>query len=74
MACWDQWYPEAAHLMALAGAELLIYPTAIGYDPDDSLKELLYAEIDLNRSEQLWPFFRDRRIDTYQGLKLRFCD
>ena len=143
MVCWDQWYPEAARLMALAGAELLIYPTAIGYDPDDSAEEqkrqlnawkviqqghavangipvitvnrvgfeadpssstagaqfwgnsfvadsqgeiivlgnekeeLLYAEIDLNRSEkvrQIWPFFRDRRIDAYQGLKLRFCD
>ena len=32
LICWDQWYPEAARLMALAGAELLIYPTAIGYD------------------------------------------
>ena len=32
MVCWDQWYPEAARLMALQGAELLIYPTAIGYD------------------------------------------
>lgn len=35
LVCWDQWYPEAARLMALAGAELLIYPTAIGYDPHD---------------------------------------
>ena len=33
---WDQWYPEAARLMALAGAELLIYPTAIGWDPNDN--------------------------------------
>ncbi|WP_282563389.1 carbon-nitrogen hydrolase [Halomonas dongshanensis] len=36
LVCWDQWYPEAARLMALAGAELLLYPTAIGWDPSDS--------------------------------------
>lgn len=35
LVCWDQWYPEAARLMAMAGAELLIYPTAIGWDPRD---------------------------------------
>ncbi|HET7300955.1 MAG TPA: carbon-nitrogen hydrolase [Oleiagrimonas sp.] len=35
LVCWDQWYPEAARLMALAGAELLLYPTAIGWDPAD---------------------------------------
>jgi len=35
LVCWDQWYPEAARLMALAGADLLIYPTAIGWDPAD---------------------------------------
>ena len=35
LICWDQWYPEAARLMALAGADLLIYPTAIGWNPDD---------------------------------------
>ena len=34
LVCWDQWYPEAARLMALAGAEVLIYPTAIGWDPE----------------------------------------
>ena len=39
LVCWDQWYPEAARLMALAGAELLIYPTAIGWDPNDSNEE-----------------------------------
>lgn len=39
MVCWDQWYPEAARLMALQGAELLIYPTAIGYESSDSEKE-----------------------------------
>ena len=39
LVCWDQWYPEAARLMAMAGAELLIYPTAIGFDPHDSPAE-----------------------------------
>jgi len=39
LVCWDQWYPEAARLMAMAGAELLIYPTAIGWDPGDAPQE-----------------------------------
>ena len=39
LVCWDQWYPEAARLMALAGADLLIYPTAIGWDPRDEEDE-----------------------------------
>lgn len=39
LVCWDQWYPEAARLMALAGADLLIYPTAIGWDPHDTPEE-----------------------------------
>ena len=39
LVCWDQWYPEAARLMALQGADLLIYPTAIGYDPNDTPEE-----------------------------------
>ncbi len=39
LVCWDQWYPEAARLMALQGAELLIYPTAIGYDSHDTPDE-----------------------------------
>src|SRR5690606_23586630 len=39
LVCWDQWYPEAARLMALAGAELLLYPTAIGWDPVDEQAE-----------------------------------
>ncbi|MCG5501080.1 carbon-nitrogen hydrolase [Ectothiorhodospira lacustris] len=39
LVCWDQWFPEAARLMALAGAELLIYPTAIGWDPNDRADE-----------------------------------
>jgi N-carbamoylputrescine amidase len=39
LICWDQWFPEAARLMALAGAELLIYPTAIGWDKGDTQEE-----------------------------------
>ncbi|MDX8338279.1 carbon-nitrogen hydrolase [Draconibacterium sp. IB214405] len=39
LVCWDQWYPEGARLMALAGAEMLIYPTAIGWDPADTDEE-----------------------------------
>ena len=39
MVCWDQWYPEAARLMALQGAEILIYPTAIGYAASDTPEE-----------------------------------
>ncbi len=137
MVCWDQWYPEGARLMALAGAELLIYPTAIGYDPNDPKEEqerqrmawqtvqrghaianglpvvtvnrvgtedgvpfwgtsfvagpqgeLLYEaptdqeevaiiEVDMQRSEQVrrwWPFLRDRRIDQYTNIQLRYID
>ena len=39
LVCWDQWYPEAARLMAMAGADLLIYPTAIGWDSNDTPEE-----------------------------------
>lgn len=39
LVCWDQWYPEAARLMALRGAEILVYPTAIGWNPDDPADE-----------------------------------
>ena len=39
LVCWDQWYPEAARLMALQGAEILIYPTAIGYESSDTKEE-----------------------------------
>ncbi|MDD7420705.1 MAG: carbon-nitrogen hydrolase [Prevotellaceae bacterium] len=39
LVCWDQWYPEAARLMALQGADLLIYPTAIGYESSDTEEE-----------------------------------
>jgi len=39
MVCWDQWFPEAARLMTLGGADMLIYPTAIGWDPHDDKRE-----------------------------------
>ncbi len=47
LICWDQWYPEAARLMALAGADFLLYPTAIGWDPRDSADER-------NRQRDAW--------------------
>jgi len=47
LVCWDQWYPEAARLMALAGADLLIYPTAIGWDPADT-------DAEKNRQRDAW--------------------
>lgn len=140
LICWDQWYPEAARLMALAGADVLLYPTAIGWDPHDQAAEkqrqkqawqliqrahavanhlpvlvanrvghetdasggggiafwggsfiagqqgellaeadaessgYLVAELDFARTDKLrriWPYFRDRRIDAYDGLTSR---
>ncbi|MBL8243994.1 MAG: carbon-nitrogen hydrolase [Rhodanobacteraceae bacterium] len=47
LVCWDQWYPEAARLMALAGAELLLYPTAIGWDPRDE-------DAEKRRQQEAW--------------------
>ncbi|MBR6139448.1 MAG: carbon-nitrogen hydrolase [Prevotella sp.] len=47
LVCWDQWYPEAARLMALQGAEILIYPTAIGYDAHDD-------EAEQQRQREAW--------------------
>jgi N-carbamoylputrescine amidase len=47
LVCWDQWYPEAARLMALAGADLLLYPTAIGWDPGD-------AQAEKDRQREAW--------------------
>ncbi len=56
LVCWDQWYPEAARLMALRGAELLIYPTAIGYestDPDDEKNRQREAWITIQRGHAI---------------------
>ncbi len=47
LVCWDQWYPEAARLMAMRGAEILFYPTAIGWNPDDPADEK-------ERQKQAW--------------------
>lgn len=144
LVCWDQWYPEAARLMALAGADFLIYPTAIGWESSDTAaekarqhdawytiqrahavangltvisvnrvghepdwtgvtngirfwgqsfvagpqgevlhlasadkEENTVVEVDPQRTEtvrRLWPFFRDRRIDFYDGLTKRYLD
>jgi len=144
LICWDQWFPEAARLMALSGAEILIYPTAIGWFDEDDEKEkqrqldawitvqrghaiannlplisvnrvgkeldnlkqidgirfwgnsfavgaqgefLAYASnddeeivvCDINLEEnkkirEIWPFFRDRRIESYKNLNKRYID
>jgi N-carbamoylputrescine amidase len=144
LVCWDQWYPEAARLMALAGADMLIYPTAIGWESSDTpaekerqhgawftiqrghavanglpvitvnrvgqepdwtgvtggiqfwgqsfvagpqgevlhlsssdKEENTVIEIDKQRTEdvrRIWPFFRDRRIEAYNGLLRRYID
>ena len=144
LICWDQWYPEAARIMSLKGAELLIYPTAIGWFDSDSQAEkrrqqeswvtiqrshaianaipvlscnrvgfepdssgmmegirfwgnsficgtqgemlaqassedeaILYAQIDHQRTKEvrdIWPFLRDRRIESYGCLLKRYCD
>lgn len=142
LVCWDQWYPEAARLMAMRGAEMLIYPTAIGWESSDTEEEksrqldawvtvqrghavanglpvitvnrtghepdpsgqtngiqfwgnsfvagpqgelltvfpnneeeVRVVEVDKKRTENVrrwWPFFRDRRIDAFNGLTERF--
>jgi N-carbamoylputrescine amidase len=138
LICWDQWFPEAARLTAMKGAEILLYPTAIGWlpsekptegsaqleawqtiqrahaiangvfvlatnrvglegDPETGIEfwghsmvvdplgrilaqageeeEVLVTEIDLSviaETRKWWPFFRDRRIDAYQDLALRW--
>lgn len=135
--CWDQWFPEAARLTALSGAEFLFYPTAIGWLPDEKQKwgasqhnawetmmrshaianglfvgaanrcgredalefwgasfmadpygnvmeraghqeeQVLVVTCDrrlIEAARTHWPFFRDRRIDAYQGLLQRWLD
>jgi N-carbamoylputrescine amidase len=137
LICWDQWYPEAARITSLMGAEILFYPTAIGWAKrqeqevnDDQYNawqtiqrshsvangvhvvsvnrvgeegdmqfwggsfisnpfgKLLYKaphdkevvhvqELDLEKSENYrthWPFLRDRRIDSYEGILKRYID
>ncbi len=137
LICWDQWYPEAARLAALAGAEILLYPTAIGWLRSEKAElgaaqhtawetvqrghavangcflaavnragveedtefwgqsfvanpygeivakaaadreEILLVSCPLGQVEdfrRIWPFFRDRRIDTYAPLTKRYLD
>ncbi|MFA6757513.1 MAG: nitrilase-related carbon-nitrogen hydrolase, partial [Sulfurospirillaceae bacterium] len=143
LICWDQWFPEAARLMAMRGAEVLIYPTAIGWFEDDSKdekdrqksswidiqrshaianglpvisvnrvgkehdpsklidgilfwgnsfvcgpqgeflhecgmdEELAIVKIDKKRTEEvrrMWPFFRDRRVDSYKDILKIYID
>jgi N-carbamoylputrescine amidase len=66
LVCWDQWYPEAARLMALAGADLLLYPTAIGWDPRDD-------EAEKNRQLDAWITVQ-RGHAVANGLPLLACN
>lgn len=138
LICWDQWYPEAARLTAMQGAEILVYPTAIGWDRSEeseevnqeqydawqtiqrshsvangvpvisvnrvgveggtrfwggsfvtnafgrllwkgshSAEEIHVQELDLTESDHYrttWPFFRDRRIESFADLQKRWID
>ncbi len=66
LVCWDQWYPEGARLMALAGAELLLYPTAIGWDPND-------AQDEKNRQRDAW-VLSHRGHAVANGLPVLSCN
>jgi N-carbamoylputrescine amidase len=66
LVCWDQWYPEAARLMALAGAELLLYPTAIGWDMRDD-------EAERQRQREAWLTVQ-RAHAVANGLPLLSCN
>jgi N-carbamoylputrescine amidase len=66
LVCWDQWYPEAARLMALAGADLLLYPTAIGWDPRDDDAEKL-------RQQDAW-VISQRGHAVANGLPVLSCN
>jgi len=66
LVCWDQWYPEAARLMAMHGAEILLYPTAIGWDPRDDAQEK-------NRQRDAWITIQ-RAHAIANGLPLVACN
>jgi N-carbamoylputrescine amidase len=66
LVCWDQWYPEAARLMALAGADLLLYPTAIGWDPND-------AQDEKDRQRMAW-ILSQRGHAVANGLPVLSCN
>ena len=66
LVCWDQWYPEAARLMAMHGADILLYPTAIGWDPRDD-------EAEKNRQREAWITIQ-RAHAIANGLPLVTCN
>ncbi len=66
LVCWDQWYPEAARLMAMHGADILLYPTAIGWDPRDD-------EPEKNRQREAWVTIQ-RAHAIANGLPLVACN
>jgi N-carbamoylputrescine amidase len=66
LVCWDQWYPEAARLMSLHGADILLYPTAIGWDPRDD-------EAEKNRQREAWITIQ-RAHAIANGLPLVACN
>jgi N-carbamoylputrescine amidase len=66
LVCWDQWFPEAARLMALAGAEMLLYPTAIGWDPGDE-------EAEKNRQREAW-IISQRGHAVANGIPVLACN
>lgn len=66
LVCWDQWYPEAARLMALAGADVLLYPTAIGWDPRDTGEEK-------QRQREAW-IISQRAHAIANGLPVLSCN
>jgi N-carbamoylputrescine amidase len=66
LVCWDQWYPEAARLMAMHGADILLYPTAIGWDPRDD-------ETEKNRQREAWVTIQ-RAHAIANGLPLVTCN
>jgi N-carbamoylputrescine amidase len=66
LVCWDQWYPEAARLMALNGAELLLYPTAIGWDPRDN-------DTEKSRQRDAWMTIQ-RAHAVANGLPVLACN
>ena len=66
LVCWDQWFPEAARLMTLAGAELLLYPTAIGWDPNDD-------EAEKTRQRSAWQTIQ-RAHAVANGVPVLVCN
>ena len=66
LVCWDQWFPEAARLMTLAGADILLYPTAIGWDPSDDIEEK-------SRQREAWQTIQ-RAHAIANGLPVAVCN